>query len=244
METLREVMRGTGVAVWKQIQRVLEDEISSGKFKPGGRCPTEHALAARFGVNRHTVRRSLQALQDKGLVRIEQGRGTFVREAVIDYPLRKRTRFREAIGEQSRVASGRLVSSETKVADAAIAYSLGIEPGDSVLMLRVLREADDRPISISDHLFPASRFPNMIEAFQEHGSITAAFSAHGVIDYTRRVTRVGARLPEREEAEILDQPATRPVLVTESINVDLDGRPIEFGISRFAGDRVQLVIES
>jgi GntR family phosphonate transport system transcriptional regulator len=35
-----------------------------------------------------------------------------------------------------------------------------------------------------------------------------------------------------------------PVLVTEAVNVDTAGRPLEFGIARFAGSRVQVVIET
>ena len=34
------------------------------------------------------------------------------------------------------------------------------------------------------------------------------------------------------------------MLVSEAINVDADDRPLEYGIARFAADRVQLVIES
>ena len=43
---------------------------------------------------------------------------------------------------------------------------------------------------------------------------------------------------------MLRQPRNRPVLVTESVNVDSDRTPIEFGIARFAPDRVQIVVES
>ena len=40
---------------------------------------------------------------------------------------------------------------------------------------------------------------------------------------------------------MLSQPGNRPVLVTESVNVDLEGRPTEYGIARFASDRMQIV---
>jgi len=44
----------------------------------GERIPTEPELVAEFGVGRNTVREALQSLVHAGLLRREQGRGTFV----------------------------------------------------------------------------------------------------------------------------------------------------------------------
>ena len=51
-------------------------------------------------------------------------------------------------------------------------------------------------------------------------------------------------MPTAEEAGELRQPKTRPVLVTESVNVDEHGAPVEFGVCLFASDWVQILVES
>ena len=51
-------------------------------------------------------------------------------------------------------------------------------------------------------------------------------------------------MPNSEEIASLKQPANRPVLITESVNVDNSGEPIEFGISAFSADRTNLIVES
>jgi GntR family phosphonate transport system transcriptional regulator len=84
----------------------------------------------------------------------------------------------------------------------------------------------------------------MIAAFEENGTITGALARFGVGDYTRRVTRVRACLPTADEARLLHQPPVEPLLVTEAINTDAAGAPIEYGIAKFAADRVRLVFES
>ncbi|NCC05600.1 MAG: UTRA domain-containing protein, partial [Proteobacteria bacterium] len=65
-----------------------------------------------------------------------------------------------------------------------------------------------------------------------------------VMDYRRKSTHISSRLPTAREARILHQSKTRPVLVTESINVDPRDWPIEFCETRFASERVQFTIET
>lgn len=56
----------------------LVDRIVSGAPGPGELLPTEPTLCEEFGVSRTIVRESVKRLQEKGLVRVQQGRGTTV----------------------------------------------------------------------------------------------------------------------------------------------------------------------
>lgn len=235
--------RAEGVALWRQIQRVLEREIATGTWEPGARLPTEHQLAERFSVNRHTVRRALAELEERGLLRVERGRGTFVHEHVIDYKVGRRTRFTENLSHQSRAPTGRLLSADTVPAPDKVAKALGLREDGPVVRLSKVGEADGYVISVSDHYFSARRYPGIGELYAETGSITEALARLGVTDYERRYTRVIARTPSGADADILRQPRSRPVLITESLNVDPQGQPIEFGITRWSSDWVQIVFE-
>lgn len=235
--------REPGVAMWRQIAGEIERDVSAGTYRPGERLPTEFVFAERFGVNRHTVRRAIAHLVEKGLLHVEQGRGTFVHEHIVDYAVGKRTRFSEIVAGQRRAPGGVLVLAELRKAGAACAKALGVDRNAHVFVLRTLGEADGRPISLGDHMFRPADVPGLAEAYARHGSITKALADIGIPDYARRTTRVTARLPTRDEAGLLQQPPNRPVLVSESLNVTLDGKPLEYGVTLFAGDRVQLVFE-
>jgi GntR family transcriptional regulator, phosphonate transport system regulatory protein len=239
-----DLTRGSGVALWRQIASQIEQDIAARHFPPGGRLPTENELAARFEVNRHTLRRAVAALEERGLVRIEQGRGTFVQGGAIDYTVGKRTRFSENIRRQAREPSGRLIRAEMVPADATVGRELGLRRGARVVLLETVGMADDVPISIGAHHFPARRFPNLIAAYEKSGSITVALSDAGVEDYSRKSTRVTAGLPDARETGLLEMPRTQPLLICESINVDQDGEVIEFGRASFVADRVQVSLES
>ncbi len=237
------VLRQDGISLWRQIASRLQHDIGAGLYPPGGRLPTEAELSHHFGVNRHTVRRALEELSRGGLVRVEQGRGSFVAEDVLEYAVEPRTRFSEWIRRHNMEPSGRLLQLKETAADSHVASGLGIRSGSRVIFLERLGFADDRPVSLSQHYFPAAKLRGLLDALRATPTITEALKAVGVSDYLRQITRVTARLPNAEEAELLRMPRNRPLLVTENVNVDRAGTVVEFGVSRYPTPRVQIVFE-
>lgn len=57
----------------------ITDLILSRHLQPGDRLPPEHRLAEELGVSRSVVREGIKALEERGLVEVKQGSGTFVR---------------------------------------------------------------------------------------------------------------------------------------------------------------------
>ncbi|MEZ5931206.1 MAG: phosphonate metabolism transcriptional regulator PhnF [Alphaproteobacteria bacterium] len=236
------VERGAGVAIWRQLASHLEDDITAGRLGANDRLPTESVLAERFRVNRHTVRRAIGALAEQGLVRVEQGRGAFVEDVVIDYPLRYRTSFSANLLEQGREPEHRIIEVDELRADSRIASGLNVRRGAKIVVSRAVGLADGVPMSLSMSIFPHARFPGLAELLQDKGSISKTLATYDLADYHRRDTRILTRMPTQDEARHLKQPASQPVLVTEAVDVDPDGRPIRLGITCFAGTRVQITV--
>ena len=236
--------RVAGLALWRQIADQIKSDISKDILGPGCKLPTEITLAQKFSVNRHTVRRSISELVEEGFLKVEQGRGTFVVDHVVDYQLGRRTRFTETVRKQNKNPSAKTLNLTTVSAHRDIARSLKIEEKADVFCMETIREIDNRPLAIGSHYFPKQRFPNLIEVFSEEGSISKMLSRFGCSDYERQSTKITARSPTKIEASMLMQPRNIPILVTESINVDRGKRPIEYGVARFSADRVQLVVET
>src|ERR1700745_2651628 len=108
----------SGVALWRQVADGIERGIADGSFAAGEKLPGELEIAETHRVNRHTVRRALAALAERGLVRAERGSGTYVEATRIDYPLRSRTRFSEIVGAGGHEAHGQLLSASVEAAPA------------------------------------------------------------------------------------------------------------------------------
>ena len=59
----------------------------------------------------------------------------------------------------------------------------------------------------------------------------------------RSESLVTAVLPQGDDARILGMPQNRPVLRVKSVNIDQrDSRPVEYAVTRFRADRIQLCI--
>jgi GntR family phosphonate transport system transcriptional regulator len=183
---------------WRSIADTLAREIRDGVLQPGSALPNVLGLAARFGVNRHTVRQALQHLQQHGLVSVEQGRGTFVRAPRLDYQLGRRVRFSTSLRGAGHGAMQVLAVRREPVGPAE-AESLRLEPGSPCWTFRLRRMVDGRPLSTSFHVLEWARFPGFETALRDTLSVSAALAECGVPDYVRLATHVAAVLPGEDE---------------------------------------------
>lgn len=234
--------RRSGVAVWRHIADTLAAQIRNRQYAGTGRLPSETELAAQFGVNRHTLRQAVNALQGQGLLRVEQGRGMFVQQELVNYPLSRRTRFSENLQRQGLLPGKQLLTARTEPATERVAAELTLRKGDPVHRVENLSEANGQPLSLMTAWYPAARFEGLLDLLQEGASTTEILARLGVTDYVRAQSRITTQLPAEETARLLRQPAGRPVLCVESVDVDLENTPIKYGETLFCGDRVQLCV--
>lgn len=233
----------TRTPVWRAIAEALKTDISEGRYRPGDKLPTEAALATRFGVNRHTVRHGLSALIEAGVVRTRRGAGAFVAAAPTDYPIGKRVRFSENLLAAGRRPEREVLGAETRAATEGEAQALRIAPGAQVHSVHAKSLADGQPIALSNSLFPVERLPGIEDQVGQGIGVTEALRAVGVADYTRASTRITALRADATQALHLHLSEGDPILRTTSVNVGSDGRPVQFGRTWFAGDRVTLTLE-
>jgi GntR family transcriptional regulator, phosphonate transport system regulatory protein len=235
---------GSGVALWRQVADGIERGIAEGRYVAGERLPGETEIAETYRVNRHTVRRALAALAERGLVRAERGSGTYVEAPRLAYPLRSRTRFSEIVGAGGREPRGQLIEASEEPATRELARQLGLKSGVPLVRIEALRLADRAPICVSTTWLSAEKFPDAGRVFANVRSMTKLLEYYGVRDYRRGSTRITAAIAEASDAARLDLALGRPVLVVDATDVDADGRPLVTKRSRFAAERVEFVVES
>ncbi|HWV19594.1 MAG TPA: phosphonate metabolism transcriptional regulator PhnF [Devosia sp.] len=232
-----------GVALWRQIADAIRLDIVGGKLANGDRLPTETLLAERFSANRHTVRRALAVLAEEGVVAAEQGRGTFVKSIRrLSYPIGKRTRFREGLKGQAGSLTSVSISDKIENATVQVAEALGIKPGAKVVRTEGLSVADGVPISRSTTWLPYRRFPDFAARIKAMQSTTLVFQSYEIPDYSRFSTRISARHADVEETRSLNLAPGAIVLVSEAVDIDPNGEPLSYALTRFPAERMELVV--
>jgi GntR family phosphonate transport system transcriptional regulator len=234
----------SGVALWRQVADGIERGIADGRFAAGEKLPGENEIAETYRVNRHTVRRALATLAERGLVRAERGSGTYVEAPRLAYPLRSRTRFSEIVGAGGREPDGRLIASSDEFASRELARLLGLKTGAPLIRIEALRLADRTPICVSTNWFDAERFSDAAKVYERVRSITKLLAHYGIRDYRRDSTRITAAIVDATDAARLDLALGRPILVVDSTDVDTEGRPLMTKRTRFAAERVVFLVEN
>ncbi|MEL7007605.1 MAG: UTRA domain-containing protein, partial [Cyanobacteria bacterium J06588_4] len=63
-------------------------------------------------------------------------------------------------------------------------------------------------------------------------------------DHIRRSTTVCARIVREADARLLQISAKQPILLAQSINCDRDDTIVEYGVTRFSGEMMELIFDN
>jgi GntR family transcriptional regulator len=228
-----------------QIEERLAEAIGAGNIRSGERLPPEREMANGLGVSRMTLRQALASLARRGLVVRVRGRhgGTFVAQPKIERDMTALTGLTEQLRRQGHHAGARLLSARTGEAGKRTAAALQVEVGDLVCEVVRLRLSDGEPLAIERSLFPASRFPGLLQCPLE-GSLYELLEERYGEPPRRAVERLEPLVADPREAEILQVKPGAPLLLVERTAYDGQGVPVEYARDLFRGDRTRVLVET
>ena len=153
-------MRRTGPAL---LSSTLRDSVLAwverAGLRPGAQLPPEPDLAAELGVSRATLRETLRALEDEGLLRRTRGAGTFLAHRPrVRNNLDANFGVTDAIRSSGMRAGVARTSVGVRNAGEHDAERLALGADDEVIQLDRVRTADGRPVVVSADVLPARLF--------------------------------------------------------------------------------------
>jgi DNA-binding GntR family transcriptional regulator len=245
-----------GTSRYLDIAADLRTRIIGGEWEPGTKLPRMMDLARRYAVNRDTLARAIALLEAEGLVWAVPRRGTIVRHGMsrprrLRGNLVKRNVATDSPGYSFPSASGQEVwkhhitptARHEKLADPRIARMLGVPEGTEVMRrLRVTGPETEPPFQINDswiHPRGVADAPEVANQEPGPGGWLYRLEAvgHGPISWTEYHR---ARMPAKDEADLLQIPMTLPVLEIVRVGRSAkDNQPIEVTMYVIPSDRVE-----
>lgn len=122
-----------------EIIRRLELRIVGGEFASGQKLPSERELAEEYGVSRPVIREGLSGLVERGLVEIQAGRGTYVREVAVDELSRSLNR----VAARTGITTRHLVEARLMVEVTAARYAAAMPERSMELLEEALIRHED-----------------------------------------------------------------------------------------------------
>ncbi len=166
------ILNTSPVPKYYQLAEILRSQISEGQLNPNDQLPTEDALCETHNVSRGTVREAIRILVNAGLIRREQGRGTFVahrqQPASSFFTL---SSFEDDMRRQDRQPSIQVLVAEVIPAPAEVANRLEIKMGEPVLHIVRLQLADGLPVIYETRYLAQSLCPDLLSENLETTSI-------------------------------------------------------------------------
>lgn len=217
--------RNSPVPLYHQLAQSIERAIADGTLAPGDRLENELSLTTRLGLSRPTARQAIQELVKKGLLVRKRGVGTQVVPSKFSRDERL-TSLHDDLIQAGRVSTTRLLAYDWVSPDGEL-DGLGLETDDDrLLRIRRLRLADGHPLALlTNYLPPRLEIPE------------ADLRARGLYECLRTLgvnlriahQRIGARLLDPEEAELLGETLPAACLTATRVVYDDTGRFVESG---------------
>lgn len=228
---------------YRHVAEELRHAINEHAYGPGGRLPSEQALAEQFAVSRGTIRQALMLLRHDGLVTSRRGSRRIVLDdaPVQDFAqMQSFARWARSIGE---TPSGQVARQGWEPASEQEQRQLRIGPNARVL--RVLRL---RLLSGAPAMLERTAYPEPVGLLLEHlpedtVSVTEILEQRGIFVADAEHTIDLARA-EPEDAELLGCDPGDPLLRERRRSTDPAGVPLEWSEDRYLPGRIAFVVHN
>jgi GntR family transcriptional regulator len=232
----------------RQIASVLRGKIRRGDWAAGEQLPSIPAMAAMFGVAKQTIQRTVDQLRIEGLLITKPGSGTYVRGTRRRLNRLSRGRYGAHRGYHADLAARyrqQLTDVGRSLPPAEVADAMGVSDATELIVRRHLVRTQDNAVEIGASWFlPKDAVGTSLERMEAFGrplyqEVEEVTSRR----YATATDTLSARLPTRDEAELLQIRPDTPVLHLLHVAYDEDHHPIEVAQATWPGPMTTLVEE-
>ncbi|HZS81636.1 MAG TPA: GntR family transcriptional regulator [Stellaceae bacterium] len=219
--------------LYAQVRELIIGRMLRGDWRPGDILPSEGRLAAEFGVSQGTVRKALDEMAAQNLVVRRQGLGTFIARHSQQHALFHFFHIRDERGVKE-LPTGRVLQLRQRKAERAEARRLDLPPRSAVWAMRRLRALRGKPVILERIALPAALFPGLELPLGRDlpDELYVLYQQRFGITVVRAEEKLRAVAADALDAKSLGVAEGTPLLEIDRLARGLDGRPVEWRLSR------------
>jgi GntR family transcriptional regulator len=224
--------------LYRQLSRLIRDQIVTGALAEGDRLPAERDLCRRFRVGRNTVRRALAELEADGLIESLVGRGTFVSAG----PVSESNDLEGLTGlaaTRGLTVTSQVLRAETCPATAEEADLFRVAPGSPVFHLDRVRLLDGYEFAFAETRVSEAQVPGIsgidFSTASLYDALDRADAGPVRAEYTVWAMPAGERL-----ARLLAIEPGDAVLMSSTSAYDRLRRLVEVSLVTYRADRYRM----
>lgn len=234
--------RTSSTPLWEQLDKILRDQIESGKWVPGEAITSENLLCKEYDLSRMTVRSVITRLVQEGLLYRVPGKGTFVAEPKIPTTSLAYMGIREQLEQKGYEITTQVLRNELITVTERVAKKLKIQVNDSVHLIERVRYIKDKPLSIH-RSYIKYRFENPIDSARlEIDQLCTILKEDYNINPTKVEETLEMAYSSSKLAKKLLVTDAYPLLYLQHVNY-MNTEIVEYSEVFFKGDQVRLYFE-
>jgi len=244
---MNAIDRTSSEPYYAQLARILEGQLKAGAFKPGDRFPGETQLSREYELARSTVRETLRALENQGLIRMVPNRGAFVNGLEANrWMLQVTQGFLEPEAHSPmRAITTTVLRSGYESPPDHVAKALNLAASQDVFVLERVRQMDGKPAMHSTNWLPHDVGVALVGTPVLEGmkSLNQTLRESGFSIYSARREVEAVAAPE-STAKLLRLKRNAPILLIRSVSRDENGRPFDYYCSYVRSDVVAISVDA
>ncbi|MBW1697712.1 MAG: GntR family transcriptional regulator [Deltaproteobacteria bacterium] len=225
------------IPVYYRLQRTIQEDIETGRWKPGECIPSEKALAEQHHVSIGTVKKALLNLAHEGYLYRLQGKGTFVAGTTLQRESLRYYRLLKQFGGTEASLTVRLLNINTIRCFKPVTRYLGMTGNQKLFEIKRLFLSDETPVVYHISYLPVKMFQaldelpkslfekiTMYKALEKHYGLPTIYN-HELFTTIRADVEISKRLKI---------PKASPILFIEMLSFTYKDRPYEYRKSYIA----------
>lgn len=229
------------IPLYFQLKKLILSEIKEGNYKSGELIPTEKEISDAFQISRTTVRQAITELVQEGWLYRIKSKGTFVAQPKIPQEfIRKIESFNNQIYRLGMIPSTEVLELKTMKGTEVkedVLEALELTPSDEIIFLYRKRMADGEPIVTTKTYLPFIECGFLTKRNLQRETLYSILSEREETKIFKIERTVEAIEAKAEDVKLLDMKRGKPIQYFTSIGYNAFGKPIEYTLSRYRGDR-------